>query len=454
MQTNEKLKVAFETLGCRSNYADTVDLQAALLEKNCEPLNFDSAADVYVINTCTVTNDADKTALKLIKKAKRQSPNSKIIVTGCMAEVSPDAIRQLGIVDAVIGPGKRQDVLAAILGKEDFNSEMNDVVEIKKRSKVNWHSISLDQPISEMLPGPGMKMGDVRSRSRYHLRVQEGCENSCTFCIIPVSRGKLTSRPVERILEDLNHLGKIGYNEVVLTGTHLGGYGEDCNDSLFNLLKILSEKSPIKRLRLSSIDPNDVNTELIDLIADNEIFCKHLHICIQAFSDKTLKRMNRRYKMKDVYSILEYLNKKIPQCGLGSDLITGFPGETREEAEEGIEIFRNSAFNYLHVFPYSEREGTAATLLDQVVPAEERRRRTGRWRAVAEQQKKDYYSSFIGKNLEVVVEYPESGVFYGTSREFIAVKINSSSRELHAGESLIVTAKALDQTDGLLICQI
>ena len=392
------LRVAFETFGCRSNYADTVDLQAALVEKGLTPCGMDTEADVYVVNTCTVTNEADKAASKIIKKIRSDNPEARIVVTGCMAEVGEEAISELEAADAIIGPGRREQILSAIVGQEEqvltskseedpafvsFETLQVGREKRPKRSGANFRSISLDHQLSPALQGPGSKLGDVPVRARYHLRIQEGCENSCTFCIIPQSRGRLSSRAKADIIEDIQKLADVGYNEVVLTGTHIGGYGEDFGANFLELLSLVEAKSAISRVRLSSIDPNDVSYEMVDLLSKSNTFCDHLHICIQAFDDGVLKRMNRLYRLEEVFDILNYISNKWPRCCLGSDVITGFPGETREDVEREIEVFNKLPFSYLHVFPYSERQGTAAERLDGVVPINERRRRAARWRAEA-----------------------------------------------------------------------
>ncbi len=449
------LRVAFHTFGCRSNYADTVDLETALAENGVIACEFHAEADVYVVNTCTVTDDADKSALRLIRKAKEKSPHAKIVVTGCMAEVNSEAIESLKAADVIVGPGRKNEVVESILGMFGQRSF---------EAKVTNRSLSM------VTPGPGELLGEVKSRSRFHLRVQEGCENSCTFCIIPRARGSLSSVPPQKILEDLKLLAEKGYREVVLTGTHLGGYGEDSGSSLLELVEMLAEKSPIQRIRLSSLDPNDVSKNLIEALAFSHVFCNHLHICIQAFSNSTLKRMNRRYRMKDVFELFEYLKETWPGCAVGSDLIVGFPGESRQDVDQGIETFLGLPISYLHVFPYSERSGTpaaefGATHLGGVIEIEERRRRAARFRSLSERRRIDFYRTLIGSTLEIVVEARDSDShssrdaddICGTSREFAAVRVirgerPSSNIEAKPGSLLTVRAESVDETGGEILC--
>lgn len=464
------LRVAFETLGCRSNYADSVDLQAALAERGATPCSFASDADVYVVNTCTVTDAADKDSLRLIRKVQARAPKARIVVTGCMAEVSADQLRELAKVDVIIGPGRREELLGAILecsaeksggleesaGRltaEQFPSESRLALTRLRRRR----SISLEQPISAKVLGPGSRLGEITQRSRYHLRIQEGCENYCTYCIVPQTRGSYSSRSVNEILDDLRHLAKVGYEEVVLSGTHLGGYGRDINTNLLELLSILAEKRPLPRIRLSSIDPNDLGRELLDLFVQSNVFCRHLHICVQAFSDSILKRMNRKYRLADVQELLCYIEQTLPDCCIGSDVIAGFPGESRQEVDEEIERFLRLPISYLHVFPYSERSGTAAVRLDGVVEPGERKRRAARWRAEGERKRDAFFSQLVGSDLEIILERLDSEFAYGTSRQYAFVKIPADevlASGAQLGSRVSVRVLSYEQVEKKVLCQL
>lgn len=473
------LRVAFETLGCRSNYADTVDLQALMLSEGAVPTGFEAGADVYVINTCTVTDNADKEALKLIRRAKLLAPGARIVVTGCMAEVSPEVLAAMNGVDAVVGPGRKSDVVSAIFNLPSpapqvaaEESTPTELVSLRARQKASQErkSISLAGPMPSEIAGPGALMGEVKTRARYHLRIQEGCENACTYCIIPTSRGSLSSRDWRELVDDVRRLTALGYEEIVLTGTHIGGYGEDTGSTLAELLVILAEQVPGPRLRLSSIDPNDVNHRLIEVLSGGYDFCQHLHICVQAWSDTVLKLMNRRYRLREVAELSQYIRSVLPGICLGSDVIVGFPGERREELAQAEKVFLELPFSYLHVFPYSERAGTAATRLPDSIPIVERKRRSARWRALGERRWSEYLRSLIGKQLDVVVEShrtdPELGSFLsGTSSEFATANIvlAPESRTASAGTVKLVqdfpigrrvtaTAERYDERNGVLVC--
>ena len=466
------LKVGFKTFGCRSNHADSIELQAALVEQGAVPCSSEEDADVYVVNSCTVTDEADKDVLRELRRIRRRSPNARIILTGCMASLEDGIALDHSMVDAVVGAGRREAVLKAVNGI-DGSSEQADPAIVNfeelaaKRSKrparggANWRSISLDGDFPAALRGPGEKLGEQKLRARYHLRIQEGCENSCTFCIIPQTRGRLSSRPVAELINDLAQLNDLGYGEVVLTGTHIGGYGEDLGLKLSDLLREIAQVRPVQRVRLSSIDPNDVSEELLAVLSSSDIFCEHLHVCVQAFSDPILKKMNRKYRMSEVCSLVSRIHEVWPECTLGTDVICGFPGETAESVEEQIAAFEELGFSYVHVFPYSERSETAAVRLPNSVLPKERKKRAARWRAVGARAKRRRMKSILSRELEFVVEQirdAAAGVeLSGTSREFMSAVVSLSPKQaklIRAGQIIRGRATELKQGEEQLRCEL
>ncbi|HMO17482.1 MAG TPA: radical SAM protein [Oligoflexia bacterium] len=489
-------RVAFKTFGCRSNFSDTMDLVSLTREQGGNPVDFclSEKSDVIVLNTCTVTDSADKEAFRLLEKIHLNHPSAKVIVTGCLAETSSDKLKDKFPDVLVIGPGQKKSVIEAIISdvqqefqnpkKADNDSNRTHLSRIRKPQH---HSVSLHDTISNTIVGPGQYIGDIRVRSRYHLRVQEGCENHCTFCIIPKTRGHLVSKEDALVLEDIKKLIFLGYKEIVLTGTHLGGYGEDSGSSLLELLKkidaciqglknssVLNPEFLMTRIRLSSLDPDDLSRELVDFIAKSHTFCPHLHICMQAFTDSVLKRMNRKYRINDAKELLCYIKDVFPGCSIGSDIITGFPGESRVDFEKGIDEFNNLPISYLHVFPYSERTGTAATRLDGIIGIGERKRRAARWRSIAERRQLEWMESLLGKTLDVVLEAGGESVghYRGTSGEFADVGIvvqdlyssdkksdylgleNRERAVFRAGELVRARAFFLDKKEGRLLCEL
>ena len=448
------LKVAFITFGCRSNYADSVELQAALLEHGISLCSQAESPDVFVVNTCTVTESADRDGYRAIRRVKHINPSAAIIVTGCMAEVSRVKLEAMSEVDAVVGIGKSSDLINVILrvakcNEGDFNSigETSSALSNEK----------LKQPLSFLIGAPNSKLGATTLRARYHLRVQEGCENSCSYCIVPRTRGKIISRPLDLVLDDILYLASIGYEEIVLSGTHLGAYGKDLGLSFKNLLESIISLSLNIRIRLSSLDPNELTSELIDLLVHNSVFCEHFHLSVQSFSDAVLSRMKRKYSLLDLKNVLEYIIALNPSWCIGADVIVGFPGESRQEAEQGLNEFFALPISYLHVFPYSKRDGTEAALYADQVSLEEKRDRSKLFRLSASEKKQNYYSQFINRNIEVVIESFDSSYFYGTSREYISAKISTNEIDiervkLNVGRRVWVVGNCLDCSDSKLIC--
>jgi threonylcarbamoyladenosine tRNA methylthiotransferase MtaB len=453
------VRVGITTMGCRSNFADTTDLQLALVGSGVEPVNFTSDADVYVINTCTVTDTAEKEVRSHIQAAKKKG--ARVVVTGCLATVGSDVFKDLESTDLVIPPGQRTQLLKAILSGEGKNDGQ---VKAIKRSERHT-SEDINSPLGDALVEPSEKLGESTLRKRFHLRVQEGCDNFCTFCIIPFTRGKVVSRSVARIKEDLSLLADKGFEEVVLTGTHLGGYGKDLGSSLLGLLQeIARHPNRPSRIRLSSLDPDDVDFKLIDYIASEPSFCHHLHICLQALDAKILKLMNRPYSLEHALSLLNYSRKILPAASLGTDLITGFPGETGEIFDQQAELLEELPLSYLHVFPYSERTGTAATKLNGEVGIRERKIRGQRLRSISQRKERQFSHSFIGKKVELILETKsEDGEIIelkGTTREFVSgvVVVRKSDYEenfssnLKLGKCLEVTAEEYIETKEVLRC--
>lgn len=407
------MKVAFETHGCRSNSADTEELVTSCLEKGYIPTGFDDTADVYVLNSCSVTNTADNEALRRLKKVRALNPSAKIVMTGCFAEVGAERISTELPDVSIIGPGRKSELISVIESDSITCSSFHSGNQSKSERRGRF-SESLGQPVSSYTPEPGSELGGMVSKSRFHLRIQEGCSEYCTYCIIPQTRGALVSKSIENIQKDLNLLDEKGYGEVVLTGTHIGGYGEDSGSSLQELLQKLKTPS---RLRLTSIDPNDINKEIIELLTISKQFCNHLHICVQSTSDRLLKLMNRRYDFDLLKEITESFKAKNPHFCLGADLITGFPGETAKEFEQSLDRVSELKLDYLHVFPYSERENTAAAKLEDGLDIKIRKKRAKALREVASTRKVSFLRSLVGKELDIVVERQNRG----TSSEFAKV---------------------------------
>lgn len=381
--------VAFHTLGCKVNHYETEAIWQLFKEQNYERTEFDKLSDVYVINTCTVTNTGDKKSRQVIRRAIRQNPDAVICVTGCYAQTSPAEIMAIPGVDIVVGTQDRRKMLDYI---EQYKVE---------RQPINAVGNIMKNRVYEELDVP-----NFTDRTRASLKIQEGCNNFCTFCIIPWARGLMRSRDPEEVVNQAKQLVAAGYKEIVLTGIHTGGYGEDLKD--YNLAQLLrdleSQVTGLKRLRISSIEASQLTDEVIAVLKESKIVVRHLHIPIQSGSDTVLKRMRRKYTMAFFADRLIELRKALPDLAITSDVIVGFPGETEEEFMETYEFIRTHRFSELHVFPFSKRTGTPAARMDNQVDEDIKNERVHRLITLNDQLAKEYASSYEDEVLEIIPE--------------------------------------------------
>ncbi|HBQ77121.1 MAG TPA: tRNA (N(6)-L-threonylcarbamoyladenosine(37)-C(2))-methylthiotransferase MtaB, partial [Exiguobacterium sp.] len=343
--------VAFQTLGCKVNHYETEAVWQLFKDAGYARVDFADHADVYVVNTCTVTNTGDKKSRQVIRRAIRQNPDSVICVTGCYAQTSPAEIMAIPGVDVVVGTQDRHKMIGYI---EQFREE---------RMPINAVGNIMKAKVYEELDVPAFT-----DRTRASLKIQEGCNNFCTFCIIPWARGLMRSRQPEDVLKQAQQLVDAGYKEIVLTGIHTGGYGEDLKDyNLAKLLKALESVNGLERLRISSIEASQITDEVLDVLKDSPIVVRHLHVPIQSASDTVLRRMRRKYTMAEFGERITRLKEVLPDCAITSDVIVGFPGETEEEFMETFNFINDHKFSELHVFPYSKRTGTPAAMMEDQV---------------------------------------------------------------------------------------
>lgn len=382
-------KVAFHTLGCKVNHYETEAIWQLFKEEGYERTEFDHQADVYVINTCTVTNTGDKKSRQVIRRAVRQNPDAVICVTGCYAQTSPGEIMDIPGVDVVVGTQDRVKMLDYI---EQFRNERQPINAVRNIMKNRVYE-ELDVPA-------------FTDRTRASLKIQEGCNNFCTFCIIPWARGLMRSREPKEVIHQAQQLVEAGYLEIVLTGIHTGGYGQDLKDyNLAQLLRDLEAQVPgLKRLRISSIEASQLTDEVIDVLRKSKIVVNHLHIPIQSGSDTVLKRMRRKYTMEFFSERLTKLHEALPDLAVTSDVIVGFPGETEEEFMETYNFIRDHKFSELHVFPFSPRTGTPAARMDDQIDEDIKNERVHRLIALNDQLAKEYASRFEDEVLEVIPE--------------------------------------------------
>jgi threonylcarbamoyladenosine tRNA methylthiotransferase MtaB len=399
--------VALTTLGCKLNFAETSTIGEQFLSRGYSVVEFGRAADVTVINTCTVTGNADRECRQIIRRARRSSPDSVVIVTGCYAQLEPGQVSSIDGVDYVVGNGEK--------------FRFFDLIGPLERQLYPHVFVS---PVNgEDNFGPASS-SDADGRTRAFLKVQDGCDYQCSFCTIPLARGSSRSQTIDATLHQACDLTRAGYREIVLTGVNVGDYGRKDGKSLLGLLRQMAAIEGLGRLRISSIEPNLLNDDIIDFVAGNSKLCKHFHIPLQSGSDKVLREMRRRYTTAHYAGRIHAILERIPTCGIGIDVIVGFPGEGEKEFEETFEFLANLAASYLHVFTYSERPRTSAASHPSGVPHEVRARRSDRLRDLSRRMKQTFYHSAIGSIVPVLLETDDgNGWRTGLTDNYIRVAV-------------------------------
>ncbi|MBO8164121.1 MAG: tRNA (N(6)-L-threonylcarbamoyladenosine(37)-C(2))-methylthiotransferase MtaB [Brevibacillus sp.] len=401
--------VAFYTLGCKVNSYETEAIWQLFKAHGYRRADFESdTADVYVINTCTVTNTGDKKSRQVIRRAIRRNPEAIVAVTGCYAQTSPGEIAAIPGVDIIVGTQGREKLIEYVEQIRAERQPINAVGNIMKAREFE----ELDVP-------------SFTDRTRASLKIQEGCNNFCTFCIIPWARGLMRSRKPESVLAQARKLVDAGYMEIVLTGIHTGGYGEDLPDyNLAKLLVDLHQVDGLKRIRISSIEASQLTDEVLQVIDQSDKVCRHLHVPLQAGDDDVLKRMRRKYTTAQFYERMLKVREALPGVAITTDVIVGFPGETDEQFQNGYDFIKKIEFAELHVFPYSMRTGTPAARMPDQVPDEIKRERVAKLLELNQELTLAYANRFVGEVLEVIPERPykedpKSGLMMGYSDNYL-----------------------------------
>jgi threonylcarbamoyladenosine tRNA methylthiotransferase MtaB len=396
--------VAFYTLGCKLNFAETGTIGKQLTENGFTRAEFTDGADMYVINTCSVTDHADRKCKKVVAEALRHNPNAYIVVVGCYAQLKPVEISQIPGVDLVLGAAEKFNLMAH-LG------------DLKKESEARV----MNSPIKETRDFvPGFSEGE---RTRAFVKVQDGCDYFCSFCTIPLARGSSRSASIADTLEKIKQVANGSVREVVLTGVNLGDFGVNHDEDFFGLITALDNLDSVERFRISSIEPNLLSDEIIEFVARSNRFVPHFHIPLQSGSDEILGRMRRRYKTDLYRSRISRILELMPHCAIGVDVIVGFPGETEEEFLKTYHFLNELDVAYLHVFPYSERPNTTAKKMQGRVPQSVRQERVSMLRTLSEKKRQAFYRRHLGTTRTVLFEAEEkSGFMYGFTDNYIKVK--------------------------------
>lgn len=429
--------VGFHTLGCKVNQSETEAMTALFLNSGYQLGEFEEFCDVYVINTCTVTHAGDRKSRQMIRRAKHINPNAIVVVTGCYAQTSPDDIAKIEDVDIILGTNKRHEIVDVV---EHFDGTRKKLVNLKD-SLIDFEEISMERVIR---------------KARAYLKVQEGCEQFCTYCIIPYARGPLRSRSMENTLQEAKRLEEAGFREIILTGIHLGAYGKpseaerengaEQQATLADLCEMLLKETSFERIRLSSIEPTEVDDHLLKLFAENRRMCRHLHLPLQSGDDTILEQMHRPYNTDQYRAELERIRAAVPGIAISTDLMVGFPGETEEFFENSLSFCDEMAFSSMHIFKYSPREGTPAASYSNQVTNEVKEMRSKQMQAIAEKNMLAYMEQYVGTQVDVLIEEEsEDGRWLGHTDNYLHVSVDGSCEK----NSLVNVQ--IDKIDGKLL---
>lgn len=402
-------RIAFTTLGCKVNLYDSEAMAELFAEKGYEIVEFDETADIYVINTCTVTNFGDKKSRQMIRRARRQNKNSIIVATGCYAQVMPETVAGIEGINIVIGTKDRSKVVEIVEAYKAENGVVNTVTDIKEEKEFER-----------------LKVSRLKDRTRAYIKIQEGCNRYCTYCIIPYARGPVRSRKPEDIIDEVKTLAENGFKEVVLTGIHVASYGIDLgNITLADIIEKVHCVDGIERIRFSSMEPKAVDDEFVERMARLEKVCEHYHLSLQSGSDNTLKKMNRRYTTQEYEAACKRLRRTFPDVAITTDIIVGFPTETDEDFNESYDFAEKVKLSKIHVFPYSPKTGTPAAKIRPQVSPEVKSERSHKMLELSNRLNREFMSEYINKPMEVLFERFENGYYEGHTRNYIKVRCKS-----------------------------
>lgn len=408
-------KAALHNLGCKVNAYETEAMQEMLEKAGYEIVPFKEGADIYIINTCTVTNIADRKSRQMLHRARKMNPDAIVVAAGCYVQAQAEKQEIDPCIDIVLGNNRKKDLITVLEEYQKNKAEDTCLEEVEDISRTREY-----EPLSLTRPG---------DHTRAYIKVQDGCNQFCTYCIIPYARGRVRSRTVEDVIREVRSLAENGYREVVLTGIHLSSYGIDFDGErhLLELIRAVHEVDGISRIRLGSLEPGIVTEEFAEAIAALPKMCPHFHLSLQSGCDATLKRMNRRYTSGEYYEKCQILRKYFDHPALTTDVIVGFPGETEEEFRQSMEFVAKVDFYETHIFKYSKREGTKAAVMEGQVSEQVKARRSALMISLGEKKRKAYEESFVGKEVEVLVEEPAviegRTVQTGHTKEYIKIAL-------------------------------
>ncbi|MGL5676868.1 MAG: tRNA (N(6)-L-threonylcarbamoyladenosine(37)-C(2))-methylthiotransferase MtaB [Cellulosilyticaceae bacterium] len=406
--------VSFFTLGCKVNQYDTEAVTELFKEQGYDIVSIDECADVYVVNTCTVTHLSDRKCRQILRKTKRLNSESVLVAMGCYAQSAGEKIKaEVEEVDLIVGTNKR-----------------SDIVHMVEAYKAGQEASNYVENIMEIDEFEELKIGQMDERTRVYLKIQEGCNNYCTYCIIPYVRGKIRSRKLENVIEEAKRLGDAGFKEIVLTGIHVASYGKDLEDTnLIDAIKEIHKIETIERIRIGSIEPVVVTDEFVGALKELPKLCRHFHLSLQSGCDTVLKRMNRKYTTEAYKASVREIRSIWPDVAITTDIIVGFPGETDEEFEETVNFVKEIGFAQVHIFPFSPREGTVAAKMQDQVDAGIKEKRAKALKQVTEDSADAFKKQHIGATVDVLVEKVEAGIAHGYTSNYLKVEFPAEAIE-------------------------
>ena len=408
------MKVAIYTLGCKVNLYESEVIMNSFKKSGYEIVDFEDNADIVIINTCTVTNTSDKKSRNIIRQAVKKHEKAVIVVMGCYSQVRSADIKEIDGVDIIIGNTKKSKVVSLV---EEYLKNKKSITEIDDIMHTDFEPMELDT---------------FETRTRAFVKIQDGCNNFCSYCIIPYSRGNIRSKEKDDVVSEIKCLVKNGYKEVVLTGIHTGHYGKDKYDYDFSdLLSELCKIDNLKRIRISSIGITELDSKFIDVLKNNKVIVNHMHIPLQSGCDKTLKEMNRKYDTKYYLDKINLIRSIRPNISITTDLIVGFPNETEEDFNNTLSFLRKVKFSKIHVFPYSRRKGTKADLMDNQIDEQTKHKRVKEVLKLSEELEIEYMNKFINTDVLVLIEKFENGIISGHTENYIPVKANGVESDIN-----------------------
>lgn len=408
-EINMNKKIAFITLGCKVNLYDTEAMAELFTEKGYEVVDFEEYADVYLINTCTVTNLGDKKSRQMIRRAKRINPNSVVVATGCYAQVASEEVAKIEGINIVIGTKNRSEIVETVENYVAENGVVNNVSDIMGEKEFEPLQISR-----------------LTNRTRAYIKIQEGCNRYCTYCIIPYARGPIRSRKPEEVIEEVKKLAENGFKEVVLTGIHVASYGLDLgNITLADIIEKVHSVNGIERIRFSSMEPLAIDDDFVARMAKLPKVCDHYHLSLQSGCNRTLKRMNRKYNAEQYAEACERLRNAFPNVAITTDIIVGFPDETEEDFKESLAFAKKMKLDKIHTFPYSPKKGTPAAKMKNQISGDVKSQRSKEMIALSDKMNIDFLNNNIGKTVPVLFEDMENGFWQGHTTNYIKVLVKS-----------------------------